>query len=271
MAPKQIVPALGLDSFSCPHCGAIAQQSWFKLCLSAYPHGKKPDIERYDQAAHIRIKNTAANSAEDAARRKRLADYLDRLEKNFATYRTLEYSTSGSAEMVNLVVSLCYSCGGFGIWIGDELIYPDSEIALVPHEEMPQAVLRDFTEAASIVAKSPRAAAALLRLCVQRLVVELGEKGDNLNADIGSLVQKDMISPAVQKALDVVRVVGNNAVHPGEISFDDDGGIATKLFGLVNVIVEAAIATPKHIQKMYESVVPPDTQKAIENRDTKRP
>jgi hypothetical protein len=77
------------------------------------------------------------------------------------------------------------------------------------------------------------------------------------------------VAPATQQALDVVRVVGNNAVHPGTIDFNDDKGVASHLFALVNIIVEAAIATPKHIRGMYEKVVPQSTRDAIEKRDKK--
>ena len=34
---KHIEPALGAASFSCPHCGAIAQQTWWRLFLSEFP------------------------------------------------------------------------------------------------------------------------------------------------------------------------------------------------------------------------------------------
>ena len=44
MADKQIVPALGLKSFSCPHvnCGANSHQTWFKLYADGYEEGSDP-------------------------------------------------------------------------------------------------------------------------------------------------------------------------------------------------------------------------------------
>ena len=68
----------------------------------------------------------------------------------------------------------------------------------------------------------------------------------------------------------LVRVVGNNAVHPGVLDFNDNKTIAVNLFRLVNVIVEATIATPSHIQGIYEQVVPAGVRAAIEKRDAPR-
>jgi hypothetical protein len=31
--------------------------------------------------------------------------------------------------MVNFAFNLCFSCWGFGIWVGDELIFPQSDTA----------------------------------------------------------------------------------------------------------------------------------------------
>jgi len=61
--------------------------------------------------------------------------------------------------------------------------------------------------------------------------------------------------------------VSNNAVHPGQIDLNDDKTIATKLFGLVNVIVESQITQAKHIEEMYDKVVPGKVKEQIEKRD----
>jgi hypothetical protein len=55
--------------------------------------------------------------------------------------------------------------------------------------------------------------------------------------------------------------------HPGQIDLRDDKPLAMHLFNLVNVIVEATISAPKHIQKMYETLVPETTRAQIEKRD----
>jgi hypothetical protein len=130
---------------------------------------------------------------------------------------------------------------------------------------MPEEVLADFNEAREIVALSPRGAAALLRLCIQKICKNLGGEGKNINSDIGFLVGKGL-SVEVQRALDVVRVIGNNAVHPGELDLDDNVQIATSLFHLVNLIVDKMISEPKRISDLYKGL-PEGALSAIEKRD----
>ena len=76
-----------------------------------------------------------------------------------------------------------------------------------------------------------------MRLCVQRLCRHLGEKGENIDDDICALVKKGL-NPLVQKSLDIVRVIGNEAVHPGVLDLKDDRDTALRLFELVNSIAD---------------------------------
>ena len=122
-----------------------------------------------------------------------------------------------------------------------------------------------YNEAALIYNKSPRAACALLRLAVERLCNELGEtsKIDNM---IGNLVKKGLPT-IVQKALDAVRVIGNKAVHPGQIAFDvDDKSTAETLMKLLNIITERLITEPKEIDGIFDTL-PQSVKDSIEKRD----
>jgi hypothetical protein len=130
---------------------------------------------------------------------------------------------------------------------------------------MPAEVAEDYQEAATIYNDSPRGAAALLRLAIQKLMVHLGQPGKNINDDIKALVASGL-PLQVQQALDVVRVTGNSAVHPGRLDVNDVG-VAEQLFPLVNVIVEYRISLPARIQEMYQAL-PEAARNAIEKRDS---
>ena len=145
------------------------------------------------------------------------------------------------------------------------MLVPENTTAPLPHPDMPDAVLFDYEEARLVAGKSPRSSAALLRLAIQKLCIELGEKGKNINDDIASLVRKGL-PVEIQQALDIVRVVGNNAVHPGELSNDDVSEISTGLFELVNQIVEDRISRPKKLQAMFDKL-PAGAREAIQKRD----
>lgn len=145
------------------------------------------------------------------------------------------------------------------------MIVPSEAPVPPAHVDMPEVCQMDYDEARAIVAVSPRAAAALLRLAVQKLMVPLGEKGKNINDDIGALVARGL-PRQVQQALDFCRVIGNNAVHPGEIEINDTPEIAHNLFAMLNFIVEDRITRPKHIQSLYDQL-PEAARKGIAARD----
>jgi uncharacterized protein DUF4145/DDE family transposase len=137
--------------------------------------------------------------------------------------------------------------------------------APMPHLDMPEEVRVDYDKARNIATASPRGAAALLRLVIQRLCRPLGENGRDLNQAIGALVQKGL-PVEIQQALDIVRVIGNNAVHPGELRADDVAEVASTLFGLVNQIVEDRITRPKKLEALFEKL-PPGARESIAGRD----
>ena len=231
---KTITPQLGLESFSCPHCGAIAHQTWFRTALVSYTHDKtKPNIR-------------SAN-------------------KHVLFTENLHCGMQSHPNLVNASASRCYSCGAFALWIQEQVIHPENSIGITPHDDIPDVIRDDFIEAASIVDKSPRSAAALLRLCIQKMMPLLDVQDSNLNDAIGKLVKKGL-DKKIQQALDVVRVVGNNAVHPGEIDLKDDKATALQLFSLINLIVATMISAKKQLDEMYASL-PSGALAAIKKRD----
>lgn len=200
------------ESFTCPHCGVLAMQTWSTLMT------------------------------------------------NFS-------NRGGWSAQPNMFVGKCDHCFQITIWLDSTLISPESMNIHKPNEDLDEYIQKDYNEAASIVEKSPKAAAALLRLGIQKLCKQLGEEGSNINKDISELVKKGL-PIQIQQALDIVRVVGNESVHPGQIDLDDNKEIALKLFELINIIAQTMITQPKEIGKLYSSL-PKEKLDGIAKRDSK--
>lgn len=150
------------------------------------------------------------------------------------------------------------------------MVFPAAVTSPPPNSDISEDIKNDYEEARLILGNSPRGAAALLRLVIQKLCTQLGESGKNINDDIASLVKKGL-PVKIQQALDIVRVVGNNSVHPGQINLKDDTETANRLFGLVNLIADVMISQPKHVEELYDNVVPQTQKDAIAKRDNTQP
>lgn len=161
--------------------------------------------------------------------------------------------------------TICSHCNEVAIWRDVRLIDPPNLSAPLPNVDLPNDIKVDFEEARQIADNSPRGAAALLRLCIQKLCVELGQKGKDINGDIGSLV-KQGLKPKIQKSLDFVRVIGNEAVHPGELDLKDDRDTALHLFALVNIIADTMISQEKEVDELYNGL-PQSKIDGINQRD----
>jgi len=229
-------PEFNKSSFNCPQCGAFAQQHWF------------------------------------------------------VAWKTQEGAISGSfSQIPEVYASVCAHCGRHSLWhlppqrpiprhlkpevapVFEEankarMIFPLVARGPMPSADLPEDIGRDFLEARSIAAVSPRGASALLRLCIQKLCAHLGEPGKDLNVDIGALVRRGL-PQKIQQALDTVRVVGNGAVHPGELDLRDDLPTALRLLELINMIADVMITQPKQVDDLYQRVLTPGQKEQIAERD----
>jgi hypothetical protein len=170
-------------------------------------------------------------------------------------WQELFYGTGPERYYAQYIRCTCRNCTKNSIWSKAEARCIDPVIGggPRPHVEMPEDVKADYDEARRIIGMSPRGACALLRLCVQKLCVDLGEPGSNINDDIASLVKKGL-PEEVQEAMDSLRVIGNNAVHPGELDLSDDTVTASALFNLLNFVVDEMIAQPKRRRGIFEKL-----------------
>lgn len=218
-------PTQESPKFNCPHCGVFSRQIWSPF----YPE--------------ITLGNVSGSTS----------------------YKVSTHNSAGKYEAEMFHVCVCYYCNKFSIWYLEKMIHPAASVAPLPSSDLPEDLKKDYEEARTIATQSPRGAAALMRLVIQKLCVELGESGRNINTDIKELVKKGL-PEKIQKALDTVRVVGNNAVHPGTIDISDTPETAYNLFSLVNIIVQFMITQPRMVDAIYEQL-PESSKEAIEKRD----
>jgi hypothetical protein len=172
-----------------------------------------------------------------------------------------------------LAARRCERCRRATIWAGqtedDELllVYPPRLSGRPAHHDMPPEVRNVYEEAQSVAGLSPRSAAGLLRLALQMLVDDLVPGTDRLDTKIGKLVGQGL-DPRIQRAMDILRVIGNNAVHPGQIDLNEDSGIVHSMFGLLNLVVEQMISRPKHIDDLF-GTLPEGARQGIERRNAR--
>ena len=224
-------PEHAKGQFHCPHCGVYAKQRWSHLSASG---------DLYTQRNQYGI-----------SRRSNITD-LTAVSVNLSEKWT---------------VSFCEHCDKMIIWLVGDIVYPKKIQVEQSNEDLTEDIKIDYQEAARVLADSPRSAAAILRLALQKLCRQLGEKGENINDDIGELVKKGL-NPAIQKSLDALRITGNNAVHPGELDLREDTKRVIKLFNLLNFIAQKMITEPKEIGSFYDDL-PENAKQEVDQRDGK--
>jgi hypothetical protein len=242
-------PKYGSQNYQCPHCGVIAQQSWFEA--------KSGSDTIYKTIWHL-FYNKRTN----------MSDYAQEYVEKFLKSVERSYKEN----LLNIIpgrfsVSTCTACKDIALWAGDEIVYPKRISLPPPNEDLSADIKSIYMEATSIFLDSPKGATALLRLALQMLLKQIGKEGKNINNDIKVLVSEGL-NVKIQQALDLLRVVGNNAVHPGQIDLDDNSEIAFKLFNILNFIADEMISKPKEIESLYGDVIPDHIKEHIKKRDS---
>lgn len=246
-----MIPKYGDVKFQCPHCNTVATQEWFDANNAGSTVNKIINDLYLDYRSQVR-------------------DYIQEQILTFVkgTTNTLrfqlyKYIPGGFS------VATCSSCENFTLWVNEKIIYPKQTTVSPPNDDLNNDIKALYIEASTILIDSPKGSTALLRLALQKLLKQIGGSGKNINNDIKELVA-DNLSSQMQKALDLLRVVGNNAVHPGQIDLDDNIEIARKLFDILNYIAYELITKPKELESLYSDLIPLDTQEHIKQRDKKK-
>lgn len=171
--------------------------------------------------------------------------------------------------MPAIIFSRCEACDREAIFVGGRMVLPEESDAPPPATDLPQDCVPDYEEARAILPRSPRGSAALLRLVVQKLLPHLGSTKRTIDAGIAELVATGKIKSQIQKALDTVRIIGNESVHPGEMDLRDDRDTALAMFQIINLIVETEITEPKRLDSLYASL-PQSKLDGISQRDSNK-
>ena len=131
---------------------------------------------------------------------------------------------------------------------------------------MPDSVKDLYIEASNIFSDSPRGGSAILRMALQHLIRHFGVQEKRLDHAIRELAKRTDFNEYVVKAADAIKITGNKAVHPGELSDADIDEIGSKMFGLLNYLVRQGITEPKKISDIYEQL-PDVPRKQAELKD----
>ncbi len=160
------------------------------------------------------------------------------------------------------------ACGKYFIKLGDSYIYP-MFTGPEPHQDMTEDCKSTFEQARMIASISPKASAAMLRLCIDMLCdhVQVETKNKKLNEKIQKLLDNGKINLSQANILDAVRVIGNGALHPGLIDYSDQTSVNV-LFLIINDLVDGLLGTVNRIETIKNMLSPEDRDK-LDNRIAK--
>ncbi|WP_214626521.1 hypothetical protein [Paenibacillus agaridevorans] len=133
----------------------------------------------------------------------------------------------------------CSHCFKVSYWSGDgAMLFPRTTLAPKPHNDLPKSALTDYQEARAVYNDSFRSCIFLLKISLSKLLKELGESGNDIEADLSSLVSKGLHPEVCQAYINLATSATNLE-------------IVNKLFELVNFIVEDQITKKKQISSFF--------------------
>lgn len=221
--PELPTTILDQKRFKCPHCGAFAHMKWENLFFMVH--------DEQDNEHNIQ---TRVHQAHCASCDKENIWYNNREVSGWLGLQGIP-RPSNDSECLRL----------FPIIENFNQDIPEYS------SDMPNNVKELYKEAALIFELSPRSAAALVRLALEKLCDHLGVKKKNIKESIEVLATKNIIPLTVAKAADNIRLIGNANVHPGIICDEILEDINPAIFTYINLIVDYAITKPKEIEGVY--------------------
>ncbi len=186
-----------------------------------------------------------------------MANVIERLKVRRADAPLTIYDVAEVFPPEEVLTTQCKACERLIFWEHEEIAYPIPK-GIEAAEDMPEKAKEFFDEAQSIIALSPRAACALLRICLELMVNFAGE-GKTGFSKKRPLIEKINMLGASTDILDLLhacRIVGNKFSHPGEINLgnEDTPEIAHNLSQLINALVGIWISPAILARKLKDKV-----------------
>ena len=104
-------------------------------------------------------------------------------------------------------------------------------------DRTPELAEEDLEEAAAILNKFPRGAAALMRVCIQKLVPLLEDNGEQLNQHVSSLVRKGL-EVEMQQAMEVLQVLRSDPSQLNPLESQADRETALRFLDSLKAVLE---------------------------------
>jgi len=112
---KIVAPTLGAESFSCPHCGALAHQDWFRFYASRYKDDTEPSVWT-EEEAKARITEDGLDDE--------IAKYLYKMARE-NVFLSDSYNSENVRWTQNLFANQCFSCKKMVVWVRDRIVFPE--------------------------------------------------------------------------------------------------------------------------------------------------
>ena len=168
---------------------------------------------------------------------------------------------------VSFFSASCFACKQSSIWTkafcSEKMIYPSTSNAPNAAIDMPFDVYPLYEEARLVYTHSPRAAAALLRVCLEKLCNHIAGTENTIASNLKRLANlPNPLPPRLLQMAQFIRVIGNEAAHPGVIDFEENSDTVNALFEFINLLVENQITFPQKVDSLFQSQ-PDSIQKKI--------
>ena len=164
-----------------------------------------------------------------------------------------EENTDDFFHLGKYMLCTCLYCNQKSIWYKKNMVLPPIGEVPPPNHDLRDDIKEDYNEARNILVYSPRAACAILRLAIDKLMTQVGfdkyqvtknkkDSGENnLNNKLG-------------RTLERLSMKGKTQIEAGKIDSTDDKAVAMGLFELINLITELKISQSNKINQLNELV-----------------